>query len=230
MVFSHKVLSKYEVQYYHCTNCNSLQTEDPFWLKEAYENSITEADTGILGRNIGLSRVTAILLTHVFGNRGQYLDYAGGYGILVRLMRDEGFDFFWTDKYCDNLFAKGYEYNDEVIDLITCFEAFEHYANPIGTMEEMLAISPNVFFSTELITRPVPELKEWVYLGPEHGQHVTFYSVKTLQFIANRFHLNLYTNGLSLHLFTKRKINPWFFRILLSWKGRRFIHFFTRHN
>ena len=35
-VFSNKVLGKYDVAYYKCSNCESLQTETPYWLDEAY--------------------------------------------------------------------------------------------------------------------------------------------------------------------------------------------------
>jgi len=30
------VLGKYEVAYYECGQCGSLQTEEPYWLEEAY--------------------------------------------------------------------------------------------------------------------------------------------------------------------------------------------------
>ena len=38
-VFNHKVLNKFDVKYYRCSNCESLQTEKPYWLDEAYEKS-----------------------------------------------------------------------------------------------------------------------------------------------------------------------------------------------
>jgi hypothetical protein len=45
-------------------------------------------------------------------------------------MRDIGFDYFWQDKYTENLFAQGFE-NTKIkngqIELLTCFEAFEHF-------------------------------------------------------------------------------------------------------
>ena len=31
--------------------CDFLQTEEPFWLKEAYESAIGITDTGIIKRN-----------------------------------------------------------------------------------------------------------------------------------------------------------------------------------
>ena len=57
-------------------------------------------------------------------------NYAGGYGIFTRMMRDIGFDFYWLDKYADNLLTNGFEYNKKIhkkIEAITSFESFEHF-------------------------------------------------------------------------------------------------------
>jgi hypothetical protein len=37
---------------------------------------------------------------------GTFVDIGGGYGLLTRLMRDRGFDFYWKDPHCENIFAK----------------------------------------------------------------------------------------------------------------------------
>ncbi len=44
-----------------------------------------------------------------------FLDYAGGYGVFTRLMRDIGFDFYWHDPYTQNLFANGFEKDIKLI-------------------------------------------------------------------------------------------------------------------
>ncbi len=123
-VASAMILEKYPVSYFHCSHCGFLQTGDPYWLDEAYRNPINISDTGILARNIGLSEVTAVLLYFIYGKEHRYLDYAGGYGILTRLMRDIGFDFYWYDPFTTNLLARGFEYNpDHEIRLLTSFES-----------------------------------------------------------------------------------------------------------
>jgi hypothetical protein len=75
-----------------------LQTEDPYWLDEAYKDPITLTDTGYMQRNINLSKMVATILLLFFDFRRKFLDYVGGYGVFVRLMRDIGFDFYWYDK------------------------------------------------------------------------------------------------------------------------------------
>jgi len=190
--------------------------EEPYWLEEAYQEAANSSDTGILSRNYYLSNQAANIIFCLFNKQGKFLDYAGGYGILTRLMRDLGFDYYWFDLYAKNIFARGFEYNPQIgnIELITSFESFEHFSNPTEEIEKMLSISKNILFSTELLPNPLPGPENWWYYGLNHGQHISFYSKTTLEYIAKKYHLQLYTQG-SLHLLTENKINPLFFKIIL---------------
>ena len=119
--FTEKIMLKYEVDYFHCSNCDFVQTEEPYWLNEAYSRPINLSDTGYMTRNLFYSKRLTILLYLLFGKNGRYLDYAAGYGVFVRLMRDIGFDFFWDDKYTQNLFSSGFEWDQNFnIDAISC--------------------------------------------------------------------------------------------------------------
>ena len=89
---------------------------------------------------------------------------------------------------------------------------FEHFIDPLEELEKMLLISKNILLTTILLPDPVPEIKNWWYYGTEHGQHISFYSKKTLEFLAKKYNLNLYTNGINLHLLTDKKIK--YFKIL----------------
>ena len=205
-VFSYKILNKYDINYFYCENCKFLQTEEPYWLDEAYAESINISDTGYMQRNIDFSAKLTILLSIFFDTQSTYLDFAGGYGVFVRLMRDVGFDFVWDDKYTQNLFAKKFEYKDDLnIKAITSFESFEHFENPIKEIEKMMNISKNIIFSTEILPMPIPKPSEWWYYGIEHGQHISFYSDRTLKFIANKYGLNYYNINNGLHIFTQEK-------------------------
>lgn len=205
-IFSAQILNKYTIDYYYCNHCGFLQTEEPYWLDEVYNEPINIYDTGYLRRNLTFSRTLPILLTMFFNKDGKFLDYAGGYGVFVRLMRDVGLDFYWDDKYTDNLFAKGFQYNGQDIEAITTFESFEHFSEPEKEIENMLKISKNIIFSTELLPQVIPKPTEWWYYGLNHGQHISFYSEKTLNFIAKKYGLNYYTCE-GLHLLTEKKIS-----------------------
>jgi hypothetical protein len=203
-IFNSKIIEKYDVSYFKCSNCGFIQTKKPVWLKEAYSNSITNQDTGLIERNVYFSKIISPILKIFFKNKKNYLDYAGGHGVFTRLMRNKGFKFYWDDKYTENLFAKGFEYKKQKIDLITCFECFEHFQKPIKEIEKMLKISKTIIFSTRLIPKNVS--REWDYFGFEHGQHIAFYSKKTLEFIAKKYGLELYSFN-NFHIFTNEKIN-----------------------
>lgn len=199
------ILSRYKINYYLCGNCGLLQTEQPYWLSEVYKESINLSDTGILQRNISLSKNTAVLLNTFFAPNYKCLDYAGGYGIFCRLMRDMGFDFFWQDPYTKNLFARGFEYDDSIkIDFLTSFESLEHFAYPLAEFEKMMNISDTILVTTLCYPTPPPAPGAWWYYGLDHGQHIAFYSAKTLKYIANYFSLNFFTDGDHLHLFAKK--------------------------
>lgn len=208
-VFSGHLL-QYDVQYFYCNYCGFLFTEEPYWMEDAYKEPINITDTGILHRNLSLSKIASVVIFFLFKKHGKFLDYAGGYGIFVRLMRDIGFDFYWHDKFSSNLFARSFDCNiNQVtdIELVTCFEAFEHFVNPVEEIKTLLKVSDNILFSTRLLPEPPPKPEEWWYYGLDHGQHISFYSVNTLKYIANKFSLNFYSNGISTHLFLGKKIN-----------------------
>ncbi len=203
--FNAKILKKYDISYYHCHRCGFLQTEEPYWLDEAYKSPINISDTGYMQRNISFCKKVSIFLFLFFDKRSSYLDYAAGYGVFVRMMRDVGFDFYWDDKYTENLFCRGFENNSSQYDAITTFESFEHFDDPIKEIESMLLQSRNIIFSTELLPDKVPYPNDWWYYGLTHGQHISFYSHKTLEFIAKKYNLNYSSIG-SLHFFTQKKI------------------------
>lgn len=201
------VLRKYEVEYYICDSCNFIQTEPPYWLAEAYSESISKNDIGLLGRNISLTDRTAAVICFFFNPNSRFLDYGGGNGMFVRLMRDKGYDFYWRDKYTSNMFATGFEAKSEgEFELTTCFEVFEHLPKPIEEIEQMLSFSKNILFTTSLVPNDIPLPDQWWYYSLETGQHISLYSKKSLFAIARRFNLNLYSDGISLHLLTPKKL------------------------
>lgn len=113
----------------------------------------------ITRRNLLFARFTQQLIRQYFLASGNFLDYGAGYGLFVRLMRDSQLVFFAFDEYCTNLFAKQYQVNLKEIEsiqfeMITCFEVFEHYVFPVQEIKRLLQYSPNLLFSTELVSNP----------------------------------------------------------------------------
>jgi len=217
--FTAKVLGKYDVRYYLCSRCSFLQTEDPYWLNEAYRNPINLTDTDVVNRSLFFSKIVTALICLHFEKSGRFLDYGGGYGLFTRLMRDVGFDYYLSDPITENLFARGFDGtgHGKKFELITSFETLEHFADPMKEIATMLELSSNIFFSTETLPIPVPSLADWYFYGPTHGQHVSFYSRRTFNTIAGLLHLNYYTNGTDLHFLTKTRMSPAGFRFIMRY-------------
>lgn len=208
-IFDSLILNKYKVSYYQCKHCGLILTEEPYWLDEAYSRPINYSDTGILQRNISLSKITAIIISNLFDKNAKFLDYAGGYGIFVRLMRDLGFDYYWSDKYSSNLFANGFEFHNQKVDMISAFEVFEHFVNPLEDIKGLLgSMDADLLFSTDIYGQEL-ELRpqDWWYYGYQHGQHVSFYSRRTLDYIARQIGMNYYFISEGIHLFTRKRIS-----------------------
>lgn len=206
-LFTKKILGKYEAAYYQCPVCGFLQTEEPYWLKEAYLHAITPPDVGLVNRNIEFSNITEEIIYKYFDKKGRFLDFAGGYGMFTRIMRDKGFDFYHEDKYCENLFAKYFSIDDlpqedRRFELITSFELMEHIENPFKELDYIFSMTDSFLFSTELI--PAKDIENWQYLGTEHGQHISFYTRECLKRIAGKYNKKYYSDGY-LHLITNKR-------------------------
>ena len=197
---------KYEAEYYSCHNCGFVQTQEPFWLQEAYETPVTNEDTGVLLRNEETKKTLAIVLYNIFRESGKFLDYGGGYGFLTRSMRDIGFNYYWYDKYCQNVTAIGFEGDlNQKYDAISSCETFEHFVNPLKEIERILKLTDTIIFTETLMPDIMPEPGKWWYYCTNHGQHVSFYRKQTLSFIAQKYRLNYY-QIFNLHIFTNKNL------------------------
>lgn len=212
-IFEAQVLNLYPVQYYQCSACEFIQTEKPYWLPEAYSDAIASLDIGLVKRNIDFATQTSLILNQNFDINQRFLDFGGGYGLFVRMMRDNGFDFYRQDIYCQNLFAEYFDIENlekqakQNFELLTAFEVFEHLDNPLEEIKNMFKYSSSILFSTEIIpNKKLTHTDDWWYFSPETGQHIAFYSKLSLEYIAKYFKKQIYSNGYSLHLLTDKKI------------------------
>lgn len=212
------VLNKYWVAYYQCKNCGFIQTEEPYWLDEAYSDAIAVADTGLVQRNISIAAKLSALIYFEFDPKCAYVDVAGGYGLLARLMRDAGFDFYWSDKFSQNLLARGFEAEkaETPFYALTAFEVLEHVRDPLAFINEIMGRfrSRKLIFTTQLYQGPPPPL-DWWYYAFNTGQHIAFYQPKTLMLIAERLSLKFYSAH-GIHMFTDQPVNKLRFHLLTS--------------
>lgn len=201
------ILGRYDIQYYSCGHCGFIQTETPFWLEEAYSLAIARSDIGLIGRNTKLAGFCSALIPMFYHRGSTFLDYGGGNGMFVRMMRDRGFDFYWYDKYASNQFAEGFELPEgEKFSLVTAFEVFEHLPQPLDTIHEMFHHADTLIFTTRLMPRWGVLPNDWWYFALDTGQHISMYSKESLALIAKKFNVKLSSNGVSIHVLSPRYI------------------------
>ncbi len=187
-----RVIGKYDVQYFQCLGCHSLQTESPYWLQEAYAQNLSNLDTGAVQRNLR-NLAACYAIARLFQVRNA-LDFGGGDGLLCRLLRDYGINCFVRDKYARPGYAQGFTEPDfRRPDLVIAFEVLEHLTDPASELDELFeADPPVVLVSTDLFST---QAQDWWYLAPESGQHVFFYSRRALELIAAKYRYELLVSG-----------------------------------
>ncbi|TGN18297.1 class I SAM-dependent methyltransferase [Leptospira idonii] len=228
--FRGRILNKYEIDYHRCTSCDLIQTESYFWLEEAYKDSIAITDTGILERNFILAERVLAVLTAISSSfrffsvwtklpfflvkrilsrilkpyLSPILDFGGGYGIMVRMLRDIGLDAYWSDPYSQNLVAKGFESSQKKYPALIAFEVLEHFSEPRQQIDSIMRLyDPDVFlFSTLLYGDTIPD-SSWWYYGFETGQHIAFYNRTTLEKLAEIYNRKIYSFSPDFHVMSK---------------------------
>ena len=218
-----RTLGKYDARYLRCSACGYAWVEDPHWLDEAYSNAIAALDTGIVVRNLWLRDATCALLGTSFREVKTIVDHGGGTGLFVRLMRDRGHDAWWSDKHCDNLLARGFDADaDARYDLLTAFELVEHLEDPLGEFQRLHSRAPRLLISTELQPADPARLMDWYYLAPEAGQHIGFFTRRSLEVIAERLGLMLSSNDRNLHVLAPDRVSDrWLYMLRKpSWASK----------
>jgi hypothetical protein len=206
--FNKVILGRHLVAYYKCSACGQVQTETPHWLDEAYQGASFQDDVGMADRSIWTAQTTVALAGKLgLGPEEPCVDWGAGTGLFVRLCRDYGMNFLYYDPYASNVFARGFEWNASSSNpapaCVTAFEVAEHFPDPLKNFGELLRCSPrHVVFSTLLYLGQEPDW--WYFVG--NGQHVAFYTRRSLELLATRHGYHLATNNCDLHLFSRERI------------------------
>jgi hypothetical protein len=184
--FIKRVLGKYDVEFARCRGCESLQTSPPFWLDEAYADQRRFYDTGAVARNQHLQAVVFFVARALGFKTPRVLDWGGGDGLLVRMLRDSGMDARHYDRYARNVYAAGFDDSlGQSYDIVTAFEVWEHMDDPATTVRAIFERKPVAHVLTTALYQN--QGADWQYLWAETGRHVFFFSRRAMRRIADQY-------------------------------------------
>ena len=184
-----QIRDRFKTRYYRCPTCGSLQLHGLEWLRDAYwgDTSIRH-DEGRFRRNkIVYNFLDHIMHTSFKGIDIRLLDYGSGEEAILSSIVQKHNDRVETHNY-DPYFNKMSSIPNGRFNIIMCIEVMEHLKNVDAFFEHIRSkIHRNgiVVCSTNLFmpSGPKAHTKSWSYLTPEIGQHITFWSKKSLRYM-----------------------------------------------
>ena len=181
--FRKRILSKYDIKYFNCYTCGALQTEEPYWLEEAYQPINEQLDTGQFIRCLHNAAFLDALISELNFSTKSLIDYGCGSGLTPRILRDVGINAYGYDTYSTPRLLMGFQ--KESLDgasIVNLCEVAEHFPHPKSSFEHIFSCNPSiVVMQTEIFDKPN---EDWGYLAAEHGQHIFFYTEKTISYLA----------------------------------------------
>lgn len=199
-------ISGVRITYLRCTACEFLFTRDfDAWSQADFAEKIYNAEYALVDPDFAERRPAgnASFMTQGFGDYREQislLDYGGGEGRMMELLRANGFRVVNT---YDPFSSKHNVSDGEKYDLITAFEVFEHVPDPIATMRDITnRMKPEslLVFSTLLQPANFGAFGlSWWYVAPRNG-HISLHSQKSLAFLLKQFGLNMASASQGLHI------------------------------
>jgi hypothetical protein len=215
------ILGKYRTDLISCARCGHEWFNAPeTWLSEAYALPIADTDTGIVTRTLDVHRIISSFLS-ITGHSVKILDWGSGSGLLTRLLRDDGYDCYGLEPYTQPVLAGGHTCKNEQEALshgpfraVVAIEVVEHLVDPQRFFKTALLNTDTLIFSTELVDK-CRHGNDWWYYSRETGQHISFYTEKSLAYLAQ---LNsckyVSSRNKGLHIITRRSAEFRLFRLL----------------
>jgi hypothetical protein len=180
------ILAKSSVAYFECTQCLSLQSEKPYWLDESYAPQSQFPDIRALVR-ILQTREDIYFLCSALGITAsdRVLDWGGGNGLLVRMMRDLGINAYRYDLYIKNNYALGYEFDQSShYSMVLAIQVWEHFDDAADEVRKIFDLRPDVVvISTGTYAGQGPD---WEYLNA-YGRHIFLFSLEARKRIGDQY-------------------------------------------
>lgn len=176
------------IPYYRCLACEFAFT-DAFdeWSPEDFKANIYNDEYELFDPNYASIRPkrTAELVQHLARSRNiRILDYGSGNGLTAGLLRDSGYKN--VTEY-DPFHGDATKPSQGGFDLVLCIEVAEHVTQPIALFAELgQYVSPQgiILLSTKDMSAVPGRWSDDWYVAPRNG-HISFYTSRTLQLLAN---------------------------------------------
>ena len=196
-----QILKQFEGRIRSCSNCGFQFVQDPPWLVDSFKTSLNQFDVGSADRSLIVAGFVRSIFSRKKASAVKILDFGGGDGLATRTLRDAGLDCRWEDPYCQPVFAVGPDHSEiNRFDLVFMSEVALHLTDPLETIKSLISRSDRLLMTA--VVPPESITTDWWYLMPQTGQHVAFYPVQTLKWIASDLSLYLLTDGKFFHQFS----------------------------
>lgn len=208
-----------QVPYFRCSACGFLFTDFfDTWPKQRFLSEIYNEDYLCVDPEFTELRpaANAALFVNLFAAHKEsltVLDYGGGNGRFVELLRASGFRHAIS---YDPLYDSVQKAPVESFHLVSAIEVLEHMPDPIGGFDDIaryLRDDGLLFLSTLLQPSNIVSLGlGWWYAAPRNG-HISLHSPQSLSLLANRHGMAF--RSLSPHLHVACRQFPAFARRLI---------------
>jgi hypothetical protein len=191
--------------YFRCAECDLVFASPDSYLNDSDEKTIYdfhENDPNDDGYRQFLNQLATPLLDKLsVGMEG--LDFGCGPGPVLNLMMEEhGMSMSIYDIY----YAPDKNKVTRQYDFVTSTEVVEHFYNPSEAWPQLVSLVKRggwLGIMTSMFTRESPEFfKSWQYKNDP--THVSFYSPKTMHWLAEQFELNIEVLSNRVVLFERR--------------------------
>lgn len=205
-------ISGVPVTYHRCVSCEFIFTDffdlftDDQWTEYVY-NSQYYSDVDPDYADVRPRQIAEAVCAFLAGSKLPTvgLDYGGGNGRTVELLRDAGLVFDCWDPYGQTDMTPGRigKYN-----FCTSIEVFEHTPDPAGSLGSLIEKCTSdkliVMVGTSVHDGSVSDETRlnWWYAAPRNG-HISLHSRKSLRTLASRFDLTYVSLSKGMHLMVR---------------------------
>lgn len=198
---------RYHATLYRCPECLFEFVDDPTWLQKSFDHRLNSMDVGSVDRSLLVAQFLLGLTMACRSKSWKILDVGGGDGLLVRYLRDRGTDARFTDPFSVPVYDVGPMIkSSDQFELGVMSEVALHLADPVNSFRSVLNHCERLLFTAVIPPDPLP--RDWWYLMPNTGQHVSFYRVSTIERIAFELGCHWCSDGKFFHYISRKPIPP----------------------